>query len=122
MLGKALIIIICLIAIFSIDHLASDDGGGVVNTIIGWKQAMFDAPETLMLSSLRDEFLHNNMSLLPHQTDYVVELTQKHQEVMDFHKLYCIGDDKNPYLYGSDLKQFCSLIQQSGILSFDWSK
>ena len=89
-----LILIVFLIAIFSIDHLASDDDDSVFNTIIEWKQAFFEAPETMMLSSLRDDFLHNNMSLLPHQTDYIVELTQKHQDVLDFHKLYCVGGDK----------------------------
>ncbi len=122
MLGKVLILIVFLIAIFSIDHLASDDDDSVFNTIIEWKQAFFEAPETMMLSSLRDDFLHNNMSLLPHQTDYIVELTQKHQDVLDFHKLYCVGGDKNPYLFGADLDKFCGLIQTSGVLSFDWGK
>ncbi|MEM0911223.1 MAG: hypothetical protein AAGJ37_09635 [Pseudomonadota bacterium] len=122
MLGKALVIIIILIAIFSIDQLASSDEEGIVNTFIKWKEELFSTPDRLILSSLRDEFLHNNMSLLPHQTDYIVELTQKHQEVQQFHKLYCIGSDKNPYLYGDDLQDFCLLIRQSGILSFEFGQ
>jgi hypothetical protein len=66
--------------------------------------------------ALRDTFMRNNMALQPHQVDYVIEVTQSEESVNQFYGLYCAKEDKNPYMYGANLKKFCSDIQQSRLL------
>jgi hypothetical protein len=90
--------------------------GGVANTVSGWVNTALTASERRMLTSLQDSFLRNNMSLQPHQTDYVYKVTSSIDSVKNFHYLYCVNDDKNPYLFGNNLMKFCSDIQNSKIL------
>jgi hypothetical protein len=59
------------------------------------------------------------MSLKPHQTDYVFKVTSSINSVRSFNAMYCLSDDKNPYLYGNNLKKFCSDIEQTGILKVE---
>lgn len=90
--------------------------GGIASTFGGWISAILDAPERSRLMALQDRFMRNNMSLQPHQTDYVFEVTGSIESVKTFHQMYCVRKDKNPYLFGNNLMKFCSDIQQSGIL------
>jgi hypothetical protein len=91
--------------------------GGISNATGGWFSALVDAPERSRLIALQDRFLRNNMSLQPHQTDYIFEVTDSIDELRKFHSLYCVKGDKNPYLFGNNLMKFCSDIQQTDILT-----
>ena len=86
-------------------------------TVNNWSTAVVNVPEKQKLMSLRDDFLRNNMALQPHQTDYIVEITDSAEEVRKFHRLYCVKNDKNPYLYGFNLERFCQMIAESGTLN-----
>ena len=89
---------------------------GISSTVSGWADAVFGASERRELRGLQDRFLINNMSLKPHQTDYIYEVTASFDNVRIFHEKYCVAKDKNPYLFGSNLMKFCSDIQQFKIL------
>jgi hypothetical protein len=91
--------------------------GGATQVVGTWVSSLMYAPERAKLMGLQDRFLRNNMSLKPHQTDYVYEVTQSIDRVRDFNRMYCISDDKNPYLYGNNLMKFCSDIEETGILN-----
>lgn len=90
--------------------------GGIAGTVGGWFTAVLDAPDRARLMALQDKFMRNNMSLKPHQTDYIFEVTASLDSVRTFYALYCVENDKNPYLFGNNLMKFCSDIQQSDIL------
>ncbi|WP_284217492.1 hypothetical protein [Agaribacter marinus] len=85
-------------------------------TISAWVTGVLTVPDRQKIASLRDAFMRNNMSLQSHQTDYVFEVTDTIQGIQRFHRLYCAGDDKNPYLFGRNLDKFCQEITSSGIL------
>jgi len=90
--------------------------GGASSTVSGWVTAILNAPDRARLMALQDKFLRNNMSLKPHQTDYVYEITGSIDKVRTFYRLYCVDKDKNPYLFGNNLMKFCSDIEQSDVL------
>lgn len=107
--------------VFLIWAWATGNLGSVLNSaftqIRYWQDSVFSTPERQRLMALRDDFLRNNMSLQPYQTDYIVELTEQLDSVKNFHRLYCVTGDRNPYLFGANLHRFCELIDQSGVLS-----
>ncbi|MFC4700437.1 hypothetical protein ACFO4O_09730 [Glaciecola siphonariae] len=90
--------------------------GGAGETFSGWVDILMGAPERARLVKLQNAFLRNNMSLKPHQTDYVYEVTSSIDKVRLFYSRYCLADDKNPYLFGNNLMKFCSDINQTGVL------
>ncbi|MFC3121211.1 hypothetical protein [Agaribacter flavus] len=85
-------------------------------TLSDWVASVLTVPDRQKIASLRDSYMRNNMALQPHQTDYVFEVTDTIEGIQKFHTLYCKDGDKNPYLYGNNLRKFCSKIEESGIL------
>ena len=88
----------------------------LLNSVGDLFDTMIEMPERSKLMKLRDDFMRNNMSLQPHQTDYVIEVTDTAQNLKQFHTLYCVRKDKNPYMYGRNLDTFCRLIEQSKVI------
>ena len=86
------------------------------NTVTTWYQQIIDRPERSKIMKLRDRFMRNNMSLKPHQTDYVIDVTDTAEKINTFYNLYCVKKDKNPYVYGANLAKLCSDIEQSELL------
>lgn len=115
---KIVLIIIQLIVIILIlrTSYAQQFFSGVTETVTGWFQTVVDVPERSKIVKLRDRFMRNNMSLKPHQTDYVIEVTDTADKVNKFYKLYCIKKDKNPYIFGANLLKLCAEIEQSELL------
>jgi hypothetical protein len=114
------LIAVGVIAVFLLVRAAfvSDFFTGVNNKVSGWVSAVLNVPERRLLTNLQDRFLRNNMSLQPHQTDYVYKVTGSIDSVKVFYQLYCVKGDKNPYLFGNNLMKFCSDIQISKVLEF----
>lgn len=71
-------------------------------------------PDQRKLSRLREGFLHNNLKLQAHQVDYILEVTSNVESVLNFQRLYCQNDDKNPFIYGNNLVEFCAHISSRG--------
>jgi hypothetical protein len=82
------------------------------DTVSGWIEAFVEIPEQQSLASLREKFFYNNMALQPHQTDYIIGVTSSKEETLEFKALYCDGNDKNPFLYGTNLIRFCHHIAE----------
>lgn len=50
------------------------------------------------------------------QLAYLEEVTSSTEKLQKFYQLYCIGDDKNPFIYGTKMHYFCGQISESGLL------
>jgi hypothetical protein len=86
----------------------------IQQTVSGWIESVVDIPEQQALGTLRERFFYNNMLLQPHQTDYVIEITQSKEKLESFNEFYCIIKDKNPFIYGLNLVRLCDQIKQAG--------
>ncbi|MBF7071907.1 hypothetical protein ISG33_00655 [Glaciecola sp. MH2013] len=84
----------------------------IQQTVSGWIEAVVEIPEQQTLANLREKFFYNNMSLQSHQTDYIIGVTSSKEELLDFKKRYCDGNDKNPFIYGTNLRRFCHHIDE----------
>jgi len=116
---KAIIIIIqiLILIIFLRSSFAQHFFGGIANTLVNWYETVVEVPERSKIIALRDKFMRNNMSLQPHQVDYVIEVTDSVEAIDRFYNLYCIKEDKNPYMFGANLTKFCADIQTSELLT-----
>jgi hypothetical protein len=115
---KAILIIIqvILLVLFLRSDFAQHFFGGVAVVVVDWYEQVVEVPERRKIMTLRDKFMRNNMALASHQVDYVIEVTDTQESINTFYKLYCIKQDKNPYLYGANLKKFCADIASSDLL------
>lgn len=115
---KAFIILIqiILLVLFLRSSFAQHFFGGAVDQVSQWYQSFVEVPERSKIIRLRDRFMRNNMSLRPHQVDYVIEITDSSEKINHFYYLYCVKEDKNPYIYGANLKKLCSDIEKSELL------
>lgn len=46
------------------------------------------------------------------EIEMIDKLTKNNQEVLAFRKTFCVGGEFNPIIYGTNLKQFCSIIEK----------
>ncbi len=107
---------IALVIIFLRSSFAQHFFGGIAENLVQWYEDIVEVPERRKIMALRDTFMRNNMSLQPHQVDYVFDVTDTSEDINQFYTLYCEKDDKNPYMYGANLKKFCTDIQNSELL------
>lgn len=116
---KAIIIIIQLLIliIFLRTSFAQHFFGGIADTLAGWYESVVEVPERSKIIALRDKFMRNNMSLQPYQVDYVNEITDSVEDIERFYDIYCVLEDKNPYIFGVNLAKLCSDIQESELLT-----
>lgn len=116
---KAAIIIIQIIIliVFLRSDFAQHFFGGIAHTVVQWYDSVVNVPERSKITALRDRFMRNNMSLKPHQVDYVLTVTDSSEEIDKFYQLYCVNKDKNPYIFGANLDKFCSDIKSSELLT-----
>jgi len=85
-------------------------------TVGSWFETVASVPDRQKLSALREGFLYNNLSLQPHQTDYIFQITESVEQVRHFNSLYCEGNDKNPFIFGANLAKLCSDISATTLL------
>lgn len=111
-----LIIQILLLVLFLRSSFAQHFFGDTVKEVISWFESVSALPERQKIMTLRDTFMRNNMSLKPHQVDYVIEVTESAETIDKFYQLYCVKDDINPYMFGPNLKKFCADIANSELL------
>lgn len=115
---KIIILIqIILLIIFLRSDYAQHFFSPITQTVSAWYHNILEVPERQKIMTLRDRFMRNNMSLQPHQVDYVFDITDSAETVIDFYALYCVKKDKNPFLYGDNLNKICKDIQRSELLS-----
>jgi hypothetical protein len=116
---KAIIIIIqiLILIIFLRTSFAQHFFGGIADTLVGWYESIVEVPERSKIIVLRDKFMRNNMSLQPYQVDYVIEVTDSVEDIDKFYNLYCVLEDKNPYIFGVNLAKLCKEIKESELLT-----
>lgn len=85
----------------------------IQDTVTVWIGSVVEIPEQKELSSLKERFFRNNMSLQPHQTDYVLDITENLEKLDAFNQSYCIKKDKNPFIYGPNLERLCDEIKKA---------
>jgi hypothetical protein len=108
---------VILLILFLRSSFAQHFFGGIADQLVNWYESLVEVPERSKIIKLRDRFMRNNMSLQPHQVDYVIEITDSAEKVTRFHYLYCVKEDVNPYIYGANLKKLCSDIKSSELLT-----
>jgi hypothetical protein len=108
---------IVIVFLFLRTEFARHFFGGVAESVVAWYEDIGDMPERSKIIALRDTFMRNNMSLKPHQFDYVIEITDSSEEINKFYQLYCVKKDVNPYIYGDNLAKLCLDIQDSELLA-----
>ncbi|MCY7294710.1 hypothetical protein [Alteromonas sp. a30] len=50
------------------------------------------------------------------QVAYLEKVTKNTENLATFYRLYCVGADKNPFIYGAKLHYFCERIVKSGLI------
>lgn len=85
----------------------------IQETVSGWIESVVDIPEQQALTTFREKYFYNNMLLQPHQTDYVLDITESKEKLESFNQFYCIKQDKNPFIYGPNLVRLCDQINKA---------
>lgn len=118
---KTIIIIIqiLILIIFLRSSFAQHFFGDLADTLGEWYDNIVEVPERSKIIALRDRFMRNNMSLQPFQVDYILDVTDSVEKIDKFYDLYCIHDDKNPYVFGDNLVKLCNEIKRSELLTLD---
>lgn len=118
---KTIIIIIqiLILIIFLRSSFAQHFFGDLADTLVDWYDSVVEVPERSKIVALRDRFMRNNMSLQPYQVDYILQVTDSVEEIDRFYDLYCVHDDKNPYIFGDNLAKLCKDIKGSELLTSD---
>ncbi|MFT6804975.1 MAG: hypothetical protein ACJAWT_000371 [Glaciecola sp.] len=104
-----IVILVIVLRTSFVQYFLSD----IQQTVSGWIEAVVDIPEQQSLSVLREKFFYNNMLLQPHQTDYVLDITESREKLESFRQFYCVKKDKNPFIYGQNLTRLCNQIQST---------
>ncbi|MFQ3206111.1 MAG: hypothetical protein ACI9IT_000245 [Glaciecola sp.] len=104
-----IVILVIVLRTAFVQYFLSD----IQQTVSGWIEAVVDIPEQQSLSVLREQFFYNNMLLQPHQTDYVLDITESKEKLESFRQFYCIKKDKNPFIYGQNLIRLCDQIEST---------
>lgn len=110
-------IIVVLMVLALLSGNVRSSVSGAAGEVKNFFSAVINSPERSQLNDLQVRFLRNNMALQPHQTDYVYQVTDSFENVRTFYQMYCIDDDKNPYLFGNNLAKFCSDIVESKFMT-----
>lgn len=81
-----------------------------------WLTELALAAEREELSELRESVEHVTGAMREYQQDYWFDVTSTKLKLVNFNQLYCINGDKNPYIYGNNLRVVCTSIQSSRLL------
>lgn len=103
------VILVIVLRTSFVQYFLSD----IQQTVSGWIESVVDIPEQQALSTLRDKFFYNNMSLQAHQVDYVLDITESREKLESFRQFYCVKKDKNPFIYGPNLNRLCDQISNT---------
>lgn len=111
----ALVFIAVAVAFFQSD-LAEDLFYEYDGTMTNWFNKLSDSAEAVAMAAFKDNAAPILKNLKAHQIEYAEHVMKDRETLGVFYMRYCEGDDKNPYLFGQSLTQFCDLIGKEGIL------
>lgn len=81
-----------------------------------WMHSISMTLDNRELAKLREKISSNVQDLNEPQTEYLHKFTRTKVELNNFDSLYCRAGDKNPYIYGTNLRYVCEEISRNGLL------
>ncbi len=90
---------------------------GTQATVSGWFLSIADVADNRALAGLREDMEPFTHDLDEQQKAYLYEVTHNLDKLKQFNRMYCIGSDKNPFVYGDTLRQFCAQIRSNSLLT-----
>ena len=89
----------------------------IQQSLTDWMTELSMMEEKHELEELRASITPYLSDMREYQKDYVDEIIGDKAKLKSFHRLYCVAGDKNPYIYGVNLRYICSAIQRSRLLN-----
>lgn len=80
--------------------------------VSGWITYLSETEERQQLEGIRNIVLKGPFRLKTYQISYLQDITGDKRRLHRFHRLYCLTEDKNPYLYGPAKMALCREIDQ----------
>jgi len=81
-----------------------------------WMHGISMTIDNQQLAKFRNEMSAHFQDLNQSQTKYLYKITSTKTALKHFNQHYCRAGDKNPYIYGSNLRLVCGEISRKGIL------
>jgi hypothetical protein len=85
-------------------------------TTTQWMHGISMTIDNQQLAKFRNEISAHVQNLTDPQTKYLHKITSTKTELSNFNLHYCHAGDKNPYIYGRNLRHVCGEISRKGIL------
>lgn len=86
-------------------------------SLSSWLASVSNTVDKLALSELRESLHPMTDNMRDYEVDYIEELFADKSRLLQFHHLYCVEGDKNPYVYGDNLLEMCRQLKQSQVLN-----
>ena len=80
-----------------------------------WMHGLSVTIDNQQLAKFRNEISDHVQNLSDPQTKYLQRITSTKTELNKFNQHYCRARDKNPFIYGTNLRFVCGEISRKGI-------
>ncbi|WP_299082092.1 hypothetical protein [uncultured Paraglaciecola sp.] len=81
-----------------------------------WMEGISLTIDNQQLTKFREDISTQMQDLSESQTEYLLKITSSKAALHKFNLLYCHAGDKNPYIYGTNLRYVCGEIYRKEIL------
>ena len=81
-----------------------------------WMYGISMTIDNQQLAKFRNDISDHVQNFTDPQTAYLYKITSTKIELNNFNLHYCHAGDKNPYIYGTNLRHVCGEISRKGIL------
>lgn len=68
------------------------------------------------LADFRSDITQHSQNLNEAQLEYILKITRTKSELKRFNQHYCLAGDKNPFIYGINLRYLCVEIDRQEII------
>lgn len=82
-----------------------------------WMHGISMTIDNQQLAKFRNDISAHVQDLSESQAVYLQRITSTKTELKKFNQHYCRAGDKNPFIYGTNLRFVCSEISRKGILN-----
>lgn len=88
----------------------------IQTTASQWMNDVSLVLDNKQLSSFRSGIVKHSQNLNEAQIAYILKITSSKSELKHFNQLYCQAGDKNPFIYGINLRYLCVEIDRQEII------
>ena len=110
------VVLAAVVVAFFRSDLADDILISEQYSITQWFNQLSENAELKIISNFKDDVMTTIPDLSRQQAEYLDHIMKDKQTLGVFHQRYCNQKDINPYMFGENLDNFCSLIVDSGVL------